>query len=97
MVGHELTCVPMFTKPFRGKPYIISSPNKIRVLTFIVFDDGEKISMFCGQELSDMVISVFGIEYKESVDYIRDWFGDTHNLNKVSDILKFIPEKSSTV
>jgi hypothetical protein len=93
-VGHEVKCVCM---DMRRQHYVIRSQNKITIVTFIVFDNGGRITMFCDSYLSNMVSNFFGIENKESTNYIRDWFGDIHNLNKVKDILKFIPEKSSTV
>ena len=94
MVGHEVKCIRM---DMRRQHYMIRSQNKITIITFMVFNNGEKIAMFCGNNLSNMVSNFFGIESKESNNYIRDWFGDIHNLNKVKDLLKFIPEKSSTV
>lgn len=42
--------------------------------------------------LCKFVSSWFGISEDDAMRDIRDWFGDKHNINKVSDLNRFISE-----
>ena len=89
IVGHNVKYVLVGEGP-NWKQYSINSDKKIRILEFRVFDGNEKVAIFRdSKRLCDMVSGFFGINEQESAKYIKYWFGDTHNLNKVKDILKF--------
>lgn len=92
LVGNKVKCIPTNTKDF----YNIYSLNGIHIVSFKVLNDGVQVSLVRPVYLSKLVSNFFGIGVGESSEYIRDWFGDRHKLNKVRDILKFIPEKSPT-
>ena len=88
IVGHNVKCI-LVSEGTNWKHYMINSDKKIRILEFRVFDGDEKVAIFRDAKLCDMVSGFFGIDEQESAKYIKYWFGDTHNLNKVKDILKF--------
>lgn len=78
-----------------GREYVINSSKGGKIVSFIYWEssDGmdERISLHGNSKVCEMIGSFFSIHYKEASNYIRDWFGDKHNLKKVSDIKKFIP------
>ena len=84
-------------RSFRTKDeYLISSPKGGPILSFIVhgvryddFDD-ERISLIGKHKVWDMLCGFFSIERAAAEKYVRLWFGDKHNLKKVSDIKKFM-------
>jgi hypothetical protein len=74
--------------------YLISSPKGGRIMSFIVDDipdDGEeRITLIGNQKVWDLLCGFFPIERRESMEHMRNWFGDKHNLKKVNDIKKFM-------
>lgn len=85
-VGRKVKCIPM-----NEKHYIIKSENGTVILQFTHFVDTDRIALYRSRGLCDMVSGFFSIDEQESTKYIKYWFGDVHGLNKVKDILKFIP------
>jgi hypothetical protein len=71
--------------------YYIYSNNRTLILSFNVWNDGECIKIYRGNELCNMVSSFFSMDGNESMIYIREWFADKHDIKKVSDLMKFIP------
>jgi hypothetical protein len=71
--------------------YYIYSNNRTLILSFNVWGDGESIKIYRGNELCNMVSSFFSMDGNESMIYIREWFGNKHDIKKVSDLMKFIP------
>jgi len=71
--------------------YYIYSNNRTLILSFNVWNDGECIKIYRGNELCNMVSSFFSMDGNESMSYIREWFGDKHDMKKVRDLMKFIP------
>ena len=69
--------------------YIWSGTNEL-ILSFCVFKD-DSIKIWSGDNLCQTVVRIFSIDSVVAMRYIRDWFADKHNLNKVNDLLKFIP------
>lgn len=75
--------------------YVISSPKGGTIMSFIVNDipnnDGiETISLLGREKVWDILCGFFPIEKKDAMEHVRNWFGDKHNLKKVSDIKKFM-------
>jgi len=93
--GDEVVCRSIGL--YRSIPeYMIFSPKGGRILSFTVMDyleeqGGERISLHGNSKLTEMVGAFFSIDKQDASKYIRNWFGDKHNLKKVSDIKKFIP------
>lgn len=78
------------------KEYVIYSTKGGKIVSFIVLDHleeqgGERISLHGNSKVTEIVGAFFSIDKKDASNYIRNWFGDKHNLKKVSDIKKFIP------
>lgn len=76
--------------------YMIYSPKGGRILSFSIMgyleeQGGERISLHGNSKVTEIVGAFFSIDKKDASNYIRNWFGDKHNLKKVSDIKKFIP------
>lgn len=76
--------------------YLYSKKNETLILFFRVRPNN-KINIYKGDYLSNLVSGLFSLTDKDATRLIRDWFGDTFNLEKVSDLLKFIPNKSYEV
>lgn len=68
--------------------YIWSGTNEL-ILSFCVLNDS--ISIWRGEHLCNKVSQFFSIDSEVAMRYVRDWFADKHNLNKINDLLKFIP------
>ncbi len=74
--------------------YQIKSNNGYIILTFFVSKDGKRVRFYesnYSEELYNILNSFFPLERKICLNYIRDWFGDKHDLKKVNDVKKFIP------
>jgi hypothetical protein len=69
--------------------YNLSSKNGITILSFRVKDDGSFI-MFRDVKLCKTISTWFGLSDDDAMRKIRDWFGNKHNLKKVSDLNRFI-------
>jgi hypothetical protein len=69
--------------------YKLCSKNGITILSFRVRDDGSFI-MFRDVKLCKTISTWFGLSDDDSMRKIRDWFADKHNINKFSDLNKFI-------
>ena len=72
--------------------YNIYSHNKTLILTFRVKDNWENIKLFRSDQLCKTVSSLFCITTDEAAIYTKDWFGNRHNLKRVGDLRKFVPE-----
>ena len=66
----------------------VISDNGTMILWFSVKSD--QIKVFRSESLCGKIEGYFGIEPTESWKYIRDWFGDRHNIKVLSDLLKLI-------
>jgi len=51
--------------------------------------------MFRDVKLCKTISTWFGLSDDDAMRKIRDWFADKHNINKFSDLNKFVNEKSS--
>jgi uncharacterized Fe-S cluster-containing radical SAM superfamily enzyme len=77
------------------KAYNVYSDKGILVLSF-GFNFQNSIIIFRGLELCNMVCRFFSVGDDEAMRYVRNWFADKHNINKVSDLTKFIPNPVSS-
>lgn len=91
VVGNGVTCKKL-TNRGRSGVYRIKSNKGYTILDFMVSTDGNKVSLIAGNELYNMVSLFFSMEHKMCLNYIRDWFGDKHDLKKINDVKKFIPQ-----
>jgi hypothetical protein len=90
MVGREVIC---YRGPFGShKYYLASRVTKEVIVSFIVKPSTGRITLFRGYKLCKTVSSLFSIDEDQSSRYIRNWFGDRHELKKVKDVLTFIPD-----
>ena len=93
-LGDEVVCKPNGMKEW----YVIcSKKNGQRILKLFVFDKRgiQQIRLFRDVSLCYKIQGYCGIDdVEDCTKYIRDWFGDKHGLNKVSDVLKFFPKEN---
>ena len=73
-----------------SKVYNVYSDKGVLILLFKVRDDGSFI-LYRGLDLCNMVCRFFSVGDDEAIRYVRAWFADKHNINKVSDLTKYIP------
>ena len=73
--------------------YIYSKKNKVIILFFHRYGDNEHIKIYRGNSLTNTVSKFFDMDTESVTKIIRNWFGDKHNLKKVSDLLSFISEE----
>jgi hypothetical protein len=89
-LGDEVVCEPHGVEEW----YIIcSKKNSQRILKFFVRNKRgvQEIGLFRDLDLCSKVQGYCGIDkVDDCVGYIKDWFGDKHNLNKVGDLIKFV-------
>jgi len=90
VVGDGVSCKEL-TMRGRSKIYRIKSNSGYTILDFMVSTKGDRVILIAGNELYNMVNGFFPLEHKICLNYIRDWFGDKHDLKKVNDVKKFIP------
>lgn len=76
--------------------YNIFSNNKTRIITFRVADNWEHIKLFRSDSLCKTLSSFFCISEDEAAIFTKDWFGDRHNLKRVGDLRKFVPQLSES-
>ena len=77
--------------------YHIISDSGIVIISFMVralWADNPHVTLFRGEELCSTVGRFFDLDKEESMQTVRDWFGQKHGLQKLRDILKFIPRKN---
>ena len=88
-VGKGANCSP-FTSTLRTWPekYNVTSDNGTLILWFSVRTD--QVKVYRSESLCRKIEGYFGIDPDESWKYIRDWFGDRHNIKVLSDLLKLI-------
>ena len=73
----------------------VFSDNGTMILWFIVKRD--MIKVYRSESLCRKIEGYFGVENTESWKYIRDWFGEKHNIKVLSDLLKLtLKEKYGT-
>ena len=77
------------------KVYNVYSDKGVLILLFKVRDDGSFI-LYRGLDLCNMVCRFFSVYDDEAMRYVKNWFADKHNINKVSDLTKYIPEPISS-
>lgn len=78
-------------KYFPSKEFCqIYSKKKVLILSFNIRWDGS-IIIFRGLMLCNMICRFFSVSDDEAMRYVRAWFANKHNMNKVSDLKKFIP------
>ena len=74
--------------------YNIFSSNKTPIITFRVADYWEHIKLFRSEPLCKTLSNFFCISEDEAALFTKDWFGDRHNLKRVGDLRKFVPQLS---
>ena len=100
-LGDEVVCNPdgmSYNRDGTKESYVIySKKNAQRIIKFFVFDNNgvQQINFFRILSLCSKVQGYCGIDnVDDCANYIKDWFGDKHGLNKVSDVLKFVPKEN---
>ena len=94
-LGDEVVCQPV-NKPNNSNDWYIirSTKNNQRIFDFFVTQKNGKLGLgfFSDSELCSTVKGYCGIDNPDHCSkYIKDWFGYKHGINKVSDVLKFLP------
>ena len=59
------------------------------IFFFRVFPE-DRIVIFRGESLNQLICSFFLIEPDEGMKYVRSWFGDRQNIIKTKDLLKYV-------
>jgi len=78
------------------KVYSVYSDKGVLILLFKFNSYKDSITIFRGLELCNMVCRFFSVGDDEAMRYVRNWFADKHNINKISDLTKFIPDRISS-
>lgn len=76
--------------------YNVFSCDKTLILTFRVKDNWDNIKLFRSEPLCKTVSSLFCITTDEASKFISNWFGEIHNLKRVGDLKKLVPELSES-
>jgi hypothetical protein len=95
LIGYEVKCKEL-RKRGSSKVFRISSNKGYMILDFMVNPNTDNIILIGNNKLCEMVMSFFSIDNRTSLNYIRDWFGNVHGLNKVGDVRRFIPNNDKT-
>ena len=74
-----------------GGLYSIYSNKGVLILSFKICEN-DSIVTFRGLQLCNMICRFFSVGDDEAMRYVRNWFNDKHNINKISDLTKFIPD-----
>lgn len=77
-------------KPIKNEQYFICSKrNNTTILWFYYEPNSDSYAMFRGRNLTELISSFFSISDDESSQFIKKWFGDKHNIQKIGDLGKF--------
>ena len=89
--GSKATCEFM-NSPLRmwTDTYEVVSDSGVLILWFRVKND--KVIIYRSDSLCKKIEGYYGIDKEESWKYVRDWFGQKHNIKFLSDLLKMIPQ-----
>ena len=83
-----------FYGKIQGKETLIFSKKNTKLIMFFwVNKDLTKLTMFRSHKLNEFVASFCNITTGESNQYVKDWFGDRANIQKVNDLLKYHNDK----
>jgi hypothetical protein len=92
LLGDEVIAVMVKSLPVLKIFHIVSKKNRIPIFNFRYYVDEETFGMYREPMLVNLVSDFFDIENKdETTKFIKNWFGDKHDVNKVHDLKKFIP------
>jgi hypothetical protein len=88
-LGDEVVCIKTSNK--KNYTYdLCSKKNKTIIISFTVSHlDGEMV-IYKGNPLNKLLSDLFSTDDYDTMRFVRNWFGDKHNLNKVKDLIKFI-------
>lgn len=89
-LGNEVDCVQLIPTKTYTTYCIFSKKNKSKIMYFRVYGEDGNIIIFRNIQLIATVCKFFSINSEDATSIIRDWFGDTHSLNKVKDLMKFV-------
>lgn len=89
-LGDEVVCI----KGGETKNYdcysLFSKKNRAVIMLFQVRRKDGSTVMFRGRDLTDFVSNFFSMESNDASSVIKNWFGDKHDIKKVSDLMKFV-------
>ena len=89
-LGDEVVCVKTKYSKNCDTYTLLSKNNKTVILLFQVRRKDGRIIMFRGLRLTELVAKFFSMENDEVTPIIKNWFGDKHNIVKISDLMKFV-------
>lgn len=89
-LGDEIVCVKTQSSIRYDTYDIFSRKNNFFILTFRVHTMMGDVVIFRNTKLTDMVSSLFNLDWDDSASIIRDWFAEKHNLSRGNDLKKFI-------
>lgn len=69
--------------------YIYSKKNNMTIFFFRVFPE-DRMTIFRGEALNQLICSFFLIEPDDAMKYVRSWFGDRQNIIKTKDLLTYV-------
>jgi hypothetical protein len=91
-LGDEVFYEKELLRNEKERYYIYSKKNQALIIFFDCSNGGECIRIFRGNVLTNTISRFFDMCPYKVTEVIKNWFGDKHNLNKVSDLLSFISE-----
>jgi hypothetical protein len=92
-LGDEVNVVSQ--KMYHLNDYRVLSKKNTLIFSFRILKNGE-YTIFRGRKSCELISRWFGITEDEAMRCIRDWFANKHNINKFSDLNKFIKEYDTT-
>ena len=72
------------------RAHALHSWNGVLIFEVIVSEDKDHYKFLYNNDLSKTISGFFGVD--EPFNYVRNWFGKKYNMEKVSDISKFLDE-----
>ena len=75
----------------KTKKYLFKSYKGTKIFRVWVHSD-DRMNLWRDEELCEMISNYFSLSSDEAASYVRNWFGDKYNLNKIGDLCQFIPE-----
>ena len=91
-VGEGVNCklIRRIYNTYSAETYGLVSDNGTGIFWFNV--KGDYVKIWRAEDLCNTISNFFGIDLNESANHVKIWFGNKYGLEKVQDVLKFIPE-----
>jgi hypothetical protein len=78
-------------KSVAGRGQLVYSDSNKRIFGFRLNEDGSGVYLYRYPSLCRTISALFSVDENSAAKIVGHWFADKNGINKISDILKYIP------